>query len=70
MRSAPPTRTAWRLLKDGKDIDYDGKSGPIDLNDVGDPSKAIMGVYTYGADNTYTRTGSQEGDVPDACAGS
>ena len=34
------------------------------LNDVGDPSKAIMGLYTYGADNTYTRTGSQEGDVP------
>ncbi len=57
------------LLKDGKDIDYDGQSGPIDLNDVGDPSKAIMGLYTYGADNTYTRTGSQEGDVPDASQG-
>jgi len=57
------------LLEDGKDIDYDGKSGPIDLNDVGDPSKAVMGIYTYGADNTYTRTGSQEGDVPDASQG-
>ena len=41
------------LLNDGKDIDYDGQSGPIDLNDVGDPSKAIMGIYTYGPDNTY-----------------
>jgi branched-chain amino acid transport system substrate-binding protein len=53
------------LLEEGKDIDYDGQSGPIDLNDVGDPSKAIMGIYTYGPDNTYTRTGSQEGDVPE-----
>lgn len=53
------------LLNDGQDIDYDGQSGPIDLNDVGDPSKAIMGIYTYGPDNTYERTGSQEGDVPE-----
>ena len=53
------------LLNDGKDIDYDGQSGPIDMNDVGDPSKAIMGIYTYGPDNTYERTGSQEGDVPE-----
>jgi hypothetical protein len=28
-----------------------------------------MGIYTYGPDNTYTRTGSQEGDVPDASQG-
>lgn len=53
------------LLKEGKDIDYDGQSGPIDLNDVGDPSRAVMGLYTYGEDNTYTRTGSQEGAVPE-----
>ncbi|MBK9434176.1 MAG: ABC transporter substrate-binding protein, partial [Micrococcales bacterium] len=49
-----------KLIKDGKDADYDGQSGPIDLNDVGDPSRAIMGIYTYGEDNTYERTGSQE----------
>lgn len=53
------------LLKDGKDIDYDGQSGPIDLNAVGDPGKAVMGIYTYGDDNTATRTDSQEGDVPE-----
>jgi branched-chain amino acid transport system substrate-binding protein len=57
------------LLKEGTDIDYDGQSGPIDLNDVGDPSKAIMGIYTYGADNTYTFTKQEEGDVPDASQG-
>lgn len=58
-----------KLLKEDKDIDYDGQSGPIDLNDVGDPSKAIMGVYTFGEDNTYSFTSSQEGDVPDASQG-
>ncbi|MER6947776.1 ABC transporter substrate-binding protein [Nonomuraea sp. NPDC000554] len=41
------------LLKAGKDIDYDGVSGPVDFNDVGDPSVATIGVYQYGADNRY-----------------
>ena len=58
-----------KLIKDGKDADYDGQSGPIDLNDVGDPSRAIMGLYTYGEDNTFTYTSSQEGEVPDASQG-
>ncbi len=58
-----------KLIKDGKDADYDGQSGPIDLNDVGDPSKAIMGVYKYGPENTYTFEKQEEGDVPDASQG-
>lgn len=58
-----------QLIKDGKDPDYDGQSGPIDLNDVGDPSKAIMGIYQYGPDNTYTFSKQEEGDVPDASQG-
>ncbi|GAA3606545.1 ABC transporter substrate-binding protein [Nonomuraea rosea] len=41
------------LLKAGKDIDYDGVSGPVDFNDVGDPSVATIGVYQYGADNKF-----------------
>jgi ABC-type branched-subunit amino acid transport system substrate-binding protein len=41
------------LLKDGKDIDYDGVSGPVDLNDTGSPSKATIGIFQYSADNTY-----------------
>ena len=28
------------LLKDEKDIDYDGVSGPVEFNDKGDPSEA------------------------------
>jgi branched-chain amino acid transport system substrate-binding protein len=41
------------LLDDGEDIDYDGLSGPIELSDKGDPTSAIVGIYTYGPDNKY-----------------
>lgn len=41
------------LLADGKDIDYDGVSGPVDLNDTGSPSKATIGIFEYGDDNNY-----------------
>jgi ABC-type branched-subunit amino acid transport system substrate-binding protein len=54
------------LLKDGQDIDYDGQSGPIEIDENGDPGQAVMGIYEYGADNTYARTGSEEGEVPAA----
>jgi branched-chain amino acid transport system substrate-binding protein len=53
-------------LKDGQDIDYDGQSGPIEIDENGDPGQAVMGIYEYGADNTYARTGSEEGEVPAA----
>jgi ABC-type branched-subunit amino acid transport system substrate-binding protein len=41
------------LLKAGKDVDYEGVSGPVDFNDAGDPSVATIGVYQYGADNKF-----------------
>ncbi|WP_214321140.1 ABC transporter substrate-binding protein [Nonomuraea sediminis] len=41
------------LLKAGKDIDYDGVSGPVEFNAAGDPAVATIGVYQYGADNKY-----------------
>ncbi len=44
------------LVKDGKDIDYDGVSGPVDLNDTGSPSKATIGIFEYKADNTFANT--------------
>ncbi|MEV5896751.1 ABC transporter substrate-binding protein [Nonomuraea fuscirosea] len=55
------------LLKAGKDIDYDGVSGPIEFNEAGDPAVATIGVYEYGDDNKYPgkaleyRTGNIEG---------
>ncbi len=42
-----------KLLDAGKDIDYDGVSGPIDFNDTGSPSKATIGIYKYEADNKF-----------------
>src|SRR3954452_8415132 len=33
------------MIKAGKDIDYDGVSGPIEFNDKGDPSEATVSIY-------------------------
>lgn len=41
------------LLRQGKDIDYDGKSGPVTFDKNGDPSEAYIGIYQYSDDNTY-----------------
>jgi len=43
-----------KLLDDDQDIDYDGISGPIELSEKGDPTSAIVGIYTYGPDNKLT----------------
>jgi branched-chain amino acid transport system substrate-binding protein len=42
------------LLRNGKDIDYDGQSGPVTFSDAGDPTEAYIGIYQYGDDNKYT----------------
>jgi ABC-type branched-subunit amino acid transport system substrate-binding protein len=41
------------LLKKGEDIDFNGASGPVDMNKTGSPSKATIGIFEYGEDNTY-----------------
>jgi ABC-type branched-subunit amino acid transport system substrate-binding protein len=40
------------LLKDGKEIDYNGRSGAVNFWDAGDPTSASIGVYQFGPDNT------------------
>jgi branched-chain amino acid transport system substrate-binding protein len=53
--TAPPGRKftwlqldqAVKALQAGQDIDYDGVSGPIDLNDDGDPTAAVYDVYEF-----------------------
>jgi branched-chain amino acid transport system substrate-binding protein len=53
--SAPPGRKynwlqldqAVKALQAGQDIDYDGASGPIDLNDAGDPTAGVYDVYKF-----------------------
>jgi branched-chain amino acid transport system substrate-binding protein len=51
------------LLDQGKDIDYDGVSGPIEFNDVGDPATATIGIYQYGADNKYKNVNYLTGNI-------
>jgi ABC-type branched-subunit amino acid transport system substrate-binding protein len=49
------------LLNQGEDIDYNGVSGPCDLNDTGSVSKATIGIQLYGKDNTYKQIDSVSG---------
>ncbi|MCW2622975.1 MAG: amino acid transporter substrate-binding protein, partial [Frankiales bacterium] len=37
-----------KLADAGTDLDYDGASGPIEFSDVGDPTQATIGIYSYG----------------------
>jgi branched-chain amino acid transport system substrate-binding protein len=43
-----------QMIEDGADIDYEGVSGPTDMNDFGSPSKATIGIFQYSPDNTYS----------------
>ncbi len=38
---------ALKAVKAGEDIDYEGASGPIDLDDNGDPAAASYGTWKY-----------------------
>jgi ABC-type branched-subunit amino acid transport system substrate-binding protein len=40
---------AIKALEDGKDIDYTGASGPIDMDVHGDPTAGVFDVYQYSA---------------------
>jgi ABC-type branched-subunit amino acid transport system substrate-binding protein len=41
---------AIKALEDGKDIDYVGASGPIDMDVHGDPTAGVFDVYQYSGD--------------------
>lgn len=41
------------LLKEDKDIDYDGASGALDFSEFGEPSAGSYDVYTFIANGTY-----------------
>jgi len=45
--------TCKALLDEGKDIDYDGVSGPIEFDANGEVTQATMGVYEYVANDKY-----------------
>jgi branched-chain amino acid transport system substrate-binding protein len=41
------------IILSGGTADYDGISGPITFDEVGDPTEASIGIYVYGEDNNY-----------------
>ncbi len=41
------------IILGGGVADYDGISGPITFDEVGDPTEASIGIYVYGEDNNY-----------------
>ncbi|WP_308797092.1 ABC transporter substrate-binding protein [Agromyces silvae] len=43
-----------KIILDGGVADYDGISGPITFDEVGDPTEASIGIYQYGEDNNYS----------------
>jgi branched-chain amino acid transport system substrate-binding protein len=49
------------LLEAGKEIRYAGPSGIGPIDDENDPSSAFIGIYQYGADNTFKLTTTVEG---------
>ncbi len=59
--------TGWeqcsKLVEDGTDIDYEGKSGPADLNETGSLTKGTIGINQYKKGNTYDSIDSVTGLV-------
>lgn len=51
------------LLEAGEDIDYAAVSGAGPFNENNDPSSAFIGIYQYGADNTYTWIKAEQGSL-------
>ena len=47
-------KKALDLINQGKDIDFEGVSGPISWDDNGDPTEAYVGTYVFGTDNNNT----------------
>ncbi len=51
-----------KLLEDGEDIDYEGASGPTDMNDTGSPASGTIGINEY-TGNKYKQIDAVSGLV-------
>jgi branched-chain amino acid transport system substrate-binding protein len=51
------------LIREGKDADYDGQSGPVTFSEAGDPTEAYIGIYQYQDDNKYTAVKEEFGQL-------
>jgi branched-chain amino acid transport system substrate-binding protein len=52
-----------KLLEDGEDIDYEGASGPTDMNDTGSPASGTIGINEYSKGNKYKQVDQVSGIV-------
>jgi branched-chain amino acid transport system substrate-binding protein len=52
-----------QLLEDGEDIDYEGASGPTDMNDTGSPASGTIGINEYSKGNKYKQVDQVSGIV-------
>jgi ABC-type branched-subunit amino acid transport system substrate-binding protein len=52
-----------QLLEDGEDIDYEGASGPTDMNDSGSPASGTIGINEYTKGNKYEQVDQVSGLV-------
>jgi ABC-type branched-subunit amino acid transport system substrate-binding protein len=52
-----------QLLEDGEDIDYEGASGPTDMNDSGSPASGTIGINEYSKGNKYKQIDQVSGLV-------
>ncbi|PJJ55979.1 substrate-binding family protein [Mumia flava] len=59
------------LIESGEEIDYEGVSGPINFGPTGSPTAATIGIFEYGADNTFSPVDFLTGEIAptDAQAG-
>ncbi|HEY9497797.1 MAG TPA: ABC transporter substrate-binding protein [Terrimesophilobacter sp.] len=48
-------KSAATIINAGDVVDYDGYSGGIKFDDVGDPTEATIGIFQYDATNHHTR---------------
>jgi ABC-type branched-subunit amino acid transport system substrate-binding protein len=44
-------KSCLALVKAGKDIDFDGVTGPLEFTDAGEPAKASFGILQFGTNN-------------------
>jgi branched-chain amino acid transport system substrate-binding protein len=52
-----------QLLEDGEDIDYNGASGPTDMNDTGSPNSGTIGIQQYENGNKYKQVDTVSGVI-------
>ena len=54
-KKATDFKSAAEILNSGVTVDYDGPSGGIKFDEVGDPTEATIGIFQYDAEERVHR---------------